>query len=105
MTIQSISLSQLKTSTENPRKTFDQASIEGLALSIRQDGLLQNLVVAKPKGKQKFIIIAGERRFRALQYLLDMGEISNDYVVQVEVKEGLTEQETLRIANHRERPA
>jgi ParB family chromosome partitioning protein len=98
MTIQSISLSQLKASTENPRKTFDQTSIEGLALSIKQDGLLQNLVVAKPKGKQKFIIIAGERRFRALQYLLDKGEISNDYAVQVEVKEGLTEQETFRIA-------
>ena len=46
MTIQSITISQLKASAENPRKTFDQASIEGLAQSIKTDGLLQNLVVA-----------------------------------------------------------
>lgn len=98
MTIQSITLSQLKASAENPRKTFDPASIEGLAQSIKTDGLLQNLVVAKPKGKQKFKIISGERRFRALQLLSERGDIPQDFPVSVEVKEGLTEQETLRIA-------
>lgn len=98
MTIQLIAISQLQASTENPRKTFDQTSIEGLAQSIKQDGLLQNLVVAKPTGKDKFTIIAGERRFRALSHLLEKGEIAQDYPVKVEVKEGLTEQETLRIA-------
>ncbi|MFH1157938.1 MAG: ParB/RepB/Spo0J family partition protein [Pseudomonadota bacterium] len=98
MSIQSITISQLKASAENPRKTFDQVSIEGLAQSIKTDGLLQNLVVAKPKGKQKFKIISGERRFRALQVLLDRGEITQDFPVSVEVREGLTEQETLRIA-------
>jgi len=97
MTIQSITVSQLKASAENPRKTFDQSSIEGLAQSIKQDGLLQPIVV-KPSGKQKFTIIAGERRFRALQHLLDKNEIGNDYAVNVEVKEGLTEQEIHRIA-------
>src|ERR1035437_4406624 len=98
MTIQSITISQLKASAENPRKSFDQASIEGLAQSIKTDGLLQNLVVAKHKGKQKFIIISDERRFRALQYFPATGAIAQDFPVSVEVKEGLTEQETLRIA-------
>ncbi|MFH1159092.1 MAG: ParB/RepB/Spo0J family partition protein [Pseudomonadota bacterium] len=98
MSIQFITLSQLKASAENPRKTFDQASIEGLAQSIGEDGLLQNLVVLKPKGKKKFIIISGERRFRALLVLLDRKKITQDFLVPVEVREGLTEQEALRIA-------
>ena len=98
MTIQSITLSQLKASAENPRKTFDAASIEGLAQSIKTDGLLQNLVVAKPKGKAKFMIISGERRFRALQLLLERGDLPQDFPVPVEIKEGLTDHETLRIA-------
>lgn len=98
MTIQSISLSQLKASAENPRKTFDEISIEGLAQSIKTDGLLQNLVVAKPKGRKKFTIISGERRFRALQLLLERGDLPQDFAVPVEVKKGLNDQETLRIA-------
>ncbi len=98
MTIQSIALSQLKASAENPRKTFDQDSIEGLAQSIKTDGLLQNLVVTMPKGKKKFTIISGERRFRALLLLSERGDIPQDFMVSVEVKEGLTEHETLRIA-------
>ncbi len=99
MTLQTVTLSQLEASAGNPRKAFDETSIIGLAQSIKTDGLLQNLVVAKPKGRaKKFAIISGERRFRAMQYLLSQGEISQDFTVPVEVKENLTEEEILRIA-------
>lgn len=99
MTFQTLSLSQLEASAENPRKAFDETSIIGLAQSIKADGLLQNLVVAKPKGRaKKFTIISGERRFRAMQYLLSKGEISHDFSVHVEIKENLSEEEILRIA-------
>jgi hypothetical protein len=46
MTMQTVSLSSLEPSRGNPRKTLDHRSLEGLAASIRNDGLLQNLVVS-----------------------------------------------------------
>lgn len=46
-----------------PRRIFDDAKIEELAASIRNQGIVQPLVV-RPKGDQ-FELIAGERRWRA----------------------------------------
>ena len=46
-----------------PRRSFDEAKIEELAGSIRQQGIIQPLVV-RPKGEE-FELIAGERRWRA----------------------------------------
>jgi ParB family chromosome partitioning protein len=51
MTMQTVALSSLEPSRGNPRKTLDRRSLEGLAASIRNDGLLQNLVVSPLKGK------------------------------------------------------
>lgn len=99
MTMQTLSLAQLQASADNPRKTFSDETIAGLAQSIKTDGLLQNLVVFQPKGKsKKFKIISGERRFRALQMLHKEGALGDDYQVPVEIKEDLTEDEILRIA-------
>ena len=99
MTLQTIKLSQIKTTKANPRKLFDEKSIEGLAQSILTDGLLQNLTVAKlTTTKGKYTIICGERRFRALSLLLEQGDIDKDFEVHVEVKENLSKDEILRIA-------
>lgn len=99
MTMQTLSLAQLQASADNPRKTFSDETIAGLAQSIKTDGLLQNLVVFQPKGKsKKFKIISGERRFRALQMLHKEGALGDDYQVPVEIKEDLTDDEILRIA-------
>jgi hypothetical protein len=68
MTMQSVSLSALEASAANPRRTIDRKTIEGLAASIRTDGLLHNLVVSPVKGKgksQRFQIVSGARRFHA----------------------------------------
>jgi ParB family chromosome partitioning protein len=46
-----------------PRRSFDEAKIEELAGSIREQGIIQPLVV-RPKGEE-FELIAGERRWRA----------------------------------------
>jgi hypothetical protein len=75
MNIQTIPLQSIQPSRGNPRRAFDPALIEGLAASIRQDGLLQNLVVTKSKGRS-FRIISGERRFRTLKLLEERGEIA-----------------------------
>jgi ParB-like chromosome segregation protein Spo0J len=65
------------TTFENPRKKegLDDASIEELSRSIAQDGLLQNVVIreiADPADETKVykVIVAGERRTRAIRYLL-----------------------------------
>ena len=99
MTTQTLKLSQIETSGANPRKSFDEESIAGLAQSIKTDGLIQNLVVAKPKGKKKkHPIICGERRFRALTLLQEQGDLPEDYEVSVEIKTGLSDEQILRMA-------
>jgi ParB-like chromosome segregation protein Spo0J len=52
MTIQTVPLSSLETDRSNPRKAMNRTSLEGLAASIRTDGVLQNLVVRPVKGKR-----------------------------------------------------
>ncbi|MBU0801830.1 MAG: ParB/RepB/Spo0J family partition protein [Alphaproteobacteria bacterium] len=99
MTIQTLTLSQIQASALNPRKFFNDTGIAELAQSIKTDGLLQNLVVTKPKGKtKKYNIIAGERRFRALTLLINSGALPQDFPVSVEIRENLTDDEALRIA-------
>ncbi|MCC6489506.1 MAG: ParB/RepB/Spo0J family partition protein [Candidatus Hydrogenedentes bacterium] len=97
MSLQTVSLSQLAPSKVNPRKLFDGAALEGLAASIRNDGLLQNLVVAPAKGKT-YAIISGERRYRALKLLEERGELPEDFAVPVEVRGELSKDDRVRIA-------
>ncbi|MCX7893613.1 MAG: ParB/RepB/Spo0J family partition protein [Burkholderiales bacterium] len=47
-----------------PRTRMDEASLEELAASIRSQGLMQPILV-RPIGKERYEIIAGERRWRA----------------------------------------
>ncbi len=47
-----------------PRKTFDAASLKELSESIKQHGIIQPIVV-NDQGGGRYMIIAGERRFRA----------------------------------------
>jgi ParB family chromosome partitioning protein len=50
-----------------PRQHFDLHKLDELAQSIRDHGLLEPLVVRRAPGSEKFEIVAGERRWRALQ--------------------------------------
>src|SRR5579862_9249850 len=99
MTMQSVSLSALEASAANPRRKIDRKTIEGLAASIRTDGLLHNLVVSPVKGKQeRYQIVSGSRRFEALRLLEKRGELPEDFTVAVEVRDDLSKDQTLRIA-------
>jgi ParB family chromosome partitioning protein len=60
-----ILISQIQPNPYQPRKTFNEASIEELARSVREHGIVQPLVVTRVGDKYK--LIAGERRFRAAQ--------------------------------------
>lgn len=62
--IQKLFISDIKPNPDQPRKHFDEDALKELSSSIKQYGILQPLVVT-PGGDSKYIIIAGERRFRA----------------------------------------
>lgn len=63
--IQEISLSDIRPSAMNPRKTFDEESLHELADNIRQHGLLQPITVRPVDGETPYEIVCGERRYRA----------------------------------------
>jgi ParB family transcriptional regulator, chromosome partitioning protein len=59
-----IPLDQIETNPKQPRKDFDENSLQELASSIRMHDIIQPITVAKlPTGKYR--LISGERRFRA----------------------------------------
>ncbi len=50
-----------------PRMHIEPDELIGLADSIRESGVIQPLIVTKDKNSDKYLIIAGERRYRAAQ--------------------------------------
>lgn len=62
-----LKINQIKPNPNQPRKVFKEDKLQELADSLRQDGLLQPIVVGSTDTENEFIIIAGERRWRASQ--------------------------------------
>ncbi|MBN1942094.1 MAG: ParB/RepB/Spo0J family partition protein [Phycisphaerae bacterium] len=67
-----IPIDQIAHNPHQPRKNFDEVQLAELAQSIRQEGILQPLVVTASRGggggavpEKPFTLIAGERRLRA----------------------------------------
>ncbi|TMD31286.1 MAG: ParB/RepB/Spo0J family partition protein [Chloroflexi bacterium] len=63
-TVQNIPLDRIESNPEQPRMTFVQETIDELAASIREHGVLQPILV-RPIRPGTFQLIAGERRWRA----------------------------------------
>ena len=66
--VESIQIERIVPNRYQPRQVFDSSKITELAESIDEHGLLQPIVV-RPIEDNMYEIIAGERRFRALQSL------------------------------------
>ena len=65
-TINKLSLSDIIPNKFQPRKNFDNESLDDLTNSIKERGVIQPIIVRKSKDKNsKFEIIAGERRWIA----------------------------------------
>ena len=63
-----VSISDLVPNKYQPRKIFDEASLQDLTKSIKERGMIQPIIVRKSNdGKSNFEIIAGERRWLAAQ--------------------------------------
>ena len=65
--VQKVPLDKIRPSALQPRKQFSDESLRELADSIREQGIVQPLIV-RPRGDM-FELIAGERRWRAAQLL------------------------------------
>ena len=61
--LRTLKITEVEPNREQPRKTFNQESLEELAESIKTYGIIQPIVVSKQDGY--FGIVAGERRWRA----------------------------------------
>ena len=64
----SIDVSSIKVSPYQPRVKFDEDNLKSLIESIREQGVIQPILVRK-SSKDKFELIAGERRLRAVKIL------------------------------------
>ena len=84
-----IKLLDIEPNKEQPRKAFNKESLEELAASIKEHGLLQPILVTEIKDG-KYRIISGERRWRA-------SRIAGLTEVPVIVKD-LSKQEIMEIA-------
>ena len=61
--LKSLKITEVEPNREQPRKNFNQESLEELAESIKTYGVIQPIVVSKRDGY--YGIVAGERRWRA----------------------------------------
>jgi ParB family transcriptional regulator, chromosome partitioning protein len=85
-----VPLSQISPNPYQPRRTFNDASIEELSRSVREHGIIQPLVVTKV-ADNKYRLIAGERRFRAAQK-------AGLATVPVVIKEAMADTDILQVA-------
>ncbi|HEX7829684.1 MAG TPA: ParB/RepB/Spo0J family partition protein [Thermoanaerobaculia bacterium] len=85
-----VPIEQISPNPYQPRKTFNDGSIEELSRSVREHGIIQPLVVTKT-GDNKYRLIAGERRFRAAQK-------AGLAKVPVVVKERMADGDVLQVA-------
>lgn len=61
--IQTIKIGNIKPNPNQPRKYFDEEKLKELSESIKENGVIQPLIVQQDG--TKYMIIAGERRYRA----------------------------------------
>lgn len=66
--ISEIDIDKIEPNPNQPRKYFDEASLQELATSIQTRGLLQPILVRVGEG-DAYIVVAGERRYRAHKLL------------------------------------
>ena len=85
-----ISLDRIDPNPDQPRKDFDKEALNELVSSIKRNGVLQPILVEK-KSLNRFLLIAGERRYRA-------STIAGLKDIPAVIKDDLSEEEVLEFA-------
>ena len=91
-----VSTEQIVPNPQQPRKHFDQKSLNELAHSISTQGIIQPLVVRRhPEFPNKFELVAGERRWRALKQIdvtqvpVVLRNVSDNEILEVSILENI----------------
>jgi ParB/RepB/Spo0J family partition protein len=92
--VRTVPVDRITPNPEQPRMVFDEESLQELAASIREHGVLQPILV-RPLGNHQFQLIAGERRWRAskiaghatIPALVE--EIDDDTALEISIIENL----------------
>lgn len=92
-TILQLPLTAVVTDFLQPRKAFDEDALQDLASSIKLFGLIEPVIVRGPDKHGNYMLVAGERRFRACQILelptidaiarQDMDDEGNRFALQI----------------------
>ena len=95
-TLLQVSPEQIVPNPQQPRKHFDEKSLNELAQSIRANGVLQPLVVRRhPEFPNKYELVAGERRWRALKQIdvaqipVVLRNVSDNEILEVSLLENI----------------
>lgn len=88
--VKKIALAEIIPNPEQPRKVFDEDEMQDLAASVKEHGVLVPIIVNKNENDEQYVIVAGERRYRAAKRagLAEVPAIVKNY----------SEQEMLEIA-------
>ena len=90
--INKISIDLISSGPWQARKNFDKNELKSLSKSIKDNGIIQPILVcADKKNIGKYLIIAGERRWRAAQ-------IAQVHEIPVIIKNDLTDQKLSEIS-------
>jgi len=96
--VQQIDLDRIRPNREQPRKDFDESALEELAQSLRNQGVIQPIVVRAAAGGS-YELIVGERRWRAAQHagLLKIPaivrDVADDKLLELALIENLQREE------------
>ena len=95
-TLLQVAPEQIVPNPQQPRKHFDEKSLNELAQSIRAQGVLQPLVVRKhPELPNQYELVAGERRWRALKQIdvvqvpVVLRNVSDSEILEVSLLENI----------------
>jgi ParB family chromosome partitioning protein len=92
--VRMVPVAQISPNPEQPRLVFDEATLQELAASIREHGVLQPILV-RPNDEGGYQLIAGERRWRASQAAgrttipALVEEIDDDTALEISIIENL----------------
>lgn len=91
-----VSIDRIQANPDQPRRTFNEDELNELSASIRRNGIIQPLVVRPdPEDREKFQLVAGERRWRAAQKAqlhevpVVIRELSDEEVLEVAIIENV----------------
>ncbi len=65
--VMQVAVTDIRPNPWQPRHEFNEAELNELAASIRAYGIIQPLIISPDEQPDKYILIAGERRWRAAQ--------------------------------------